>query len=57
MCGGFGWNARELGNGAQQIKAIDVVTADGELIHADEENNSDFYWAARGERAPATSAW
>jgi FAD/FMN-containing dehydrogenase len=48
MCGGFGWNAREFGNGSEQIQAIDVVTADGELIHADETMNSDFLWAARG---------
>lgn len=48
VCGGFGWNAREWGNVAQQIQAIDVVTADGELIHAAEEENADFQWAARG---------
>ena len=27
---------------------IDLVTADGELIHASETENSDFLWAARG---------
>ena len=48
MCGGFGWNAREWGNGSEQILAIDVVNADGELIHADETQNSDYLWAARG---------
>ena len=48
MCGGFGWNAREWGNGAEQLLAIDVVTAEGELLHCDETQNSDFLWAARG---------
>lgn len=48
MCGGFGWNSRLWGNGSAQIKAIDVVTADGELIRADETQNSDYLWAARG---------
>ncbi len=28
--------------------AVDVINADGELLHCDEERNSDFLWAARG---------
>ena len=28
--------------------AVDVVTADGELVRADSRQNSDLYWAARG---------
>ena len=28
--------------------AVDVVTADGELVRADASQNSDLYWAARG---------
>ena len=48
MNGGFGWNSREWGNGAHHVLAIDVVTADGDLIRADSEQNSDFWWAARG---------
>ena len=27
---------------------IDVVTADGELVHASEDSHADLYWAARG---------
>jgi FAD/FMN-containing dehydrogenase len=46
--GGQGWNARGLGWGAEWVEAIDVVTAAGELIRADAEQNSDLYWAARG---------
>jgi FAD/FMN-containing dehydrogenase len=30
------------------VFAIDVVTADGELVRADETQNSDLLWAARG---------
>jgi FAD/FMN-containing dehydrogenase len=48
MCGGFGWNFRQFGNGCRNVMSIDVVTADGELIHCDERENTDFYWAARG---------
>jgi FAD/FMN-containing dehydrogenase len=30
------------------VEAIDVVTADGELVRADESNHPDLFWAARG---------
>jgi FAD/FMN-containing dehydrogenase len=46
--GGQGWNARGWGWAAEQVVAVDVVTADGELVRADAEQNSDLYWAARG---------
>jgi hypothetical protein len=46
--GGMGWNHRGWGWSAEQIVAIDVVTADGELVRADSEQNTDLFWAARG---------
>lgn len=46
--GGQGWNGRKLGWACEHVTAIDVVTADGELIRADEAQNSDLLWAARG---------
>jgi FAD/FMN-containing dehydrogenase len=46
--GGQGWNSRAWGWGCINVVGIDVVTADGELVHADEEQNSDLLWAARG---------
>jgi FAD/FMN-containing dehydrogenase len=30
------------------VTGVDVVTADGELVHADEDENPDLLWAARG---------
>lgn len=48
MNGGFGWNSRKTGTGAQHVEAVEVVTADGELIRADANQNSDYYWAVRG---------
>ena len=30
------------------VTAVDVVTADGELVRADAEQHPDLYWAARG---------
>jgi FAD/FMN-containing dehydrogenase len=46
--GGQGWNSRQWGWGCENVLAVDVVTADGELVRADAERNSDLYWAARG---------
>lgn len=48
LTGGYGLNGKTFGSGASNIIAIDVVTADGELIRADENTNSDYLWAARG---------
>ncbi|MTD52623.1 FAD-binding protein [Amycolatopsis sp. RM579] len=46
--GGFGWNGRVHGPACMSVEAIDVVTGDGELVHADEHHHSDLLWAARG---------
>lgn len=46
--GGWGWNSRAIGPACMSIAGVDVVTAAGELIHADAQHNADFWWAARG---------
>lgn len=46
--GGFGWLSRIFGPACASVTAIDAVTADGELLHADEHANADLFWAARG---------
>ena len=46
--GGYGWNGRKLGIACQSVIGLDIVTADGDLVHADAQNNSDLFWAARG---------
>jgi FAD/FMN-containing dehydrogenase len=46
--GGQGWLARGHGWAAENVVAIDVVTADGALVRADAQQNSDLWWAARG---------
>lgn len=46
--GGFGWNSRNWGLACENIVAIDVVNANGHLLHANSAQNSEFYWAARG---------
>lgn len=46
--GGYGWNGRKMGIACQSIIGMDIITANGELIHANSEQNSDLFWAARG---------
>lgn len=46
--GGFGWNSRVVGPACMSVEAIDVVTAEGEIVHASANENADLYWAARG---------
>ena len=46
--GGFGWNGRVHGPACMSVEAIDVVTAAGEPVRADESSHPDLLWAARG---------
>jgi FAD/FMN-containing dehydrogenase len=46
--GGYGWNGRVHGPACMSAEAIDLVTADGEPVHASEHENADLLWAARG---------
>jgi FAD/FMN-containing dehydrogenase len=46
--GGWGWHSRHLGPACASVTAVDVVTADGELVHADEHHHAELLWAARG---------
>jgi FAD/FMN-containing dehydrogenase len=46
--GGQGWNSRAQGWACQSVVGLDVVTADGNLVRADEDENPDLLWAARG---------
>jgi len=49
--GGWGWLSRVIGPACMSVVGVDVVTADGELIHADQHQNTDWLWAARGSGA------
>ena len=46
--GGFGWNGRVHGPACMSVEAIDLVTANGEEVHASATENADLLWAARG---------
>jgi FAD/FMN-containing dehydrogenase len=48
LSGGIGWNAGVWGHACHSVEAIDIVTAQGELVRADDSNNSELFWAARG---------
>ncbi|MGO4257440.1 FAD-binding oxidoreductase [Marmoricola sp. RAF53] len=46
--GGLSWYARSHGLACNNLVSIDVVTADGEVVRADERENADLFWALRG---------
>ncbi|MBY0423342.1 MAG: FAD-binding oxidoreductase [Parvularculaceae bacterium] len=46
--GGFGWNGRVYGPACQSVMAIDYVDANGDVGRADDSQNADMLWAARG---------
>jgi FAD/FMN-containing dehydrogenase len=46
--GGYGFNAGEWGPSVLLVEAMEIVTADGELVRASETENSELFWAARG---------
>jgi FAD/FMN-containing dehydrogenase len=46
--GGFGRLARRYGLALDNLKSVDIVTADGRLLHASAEENPDLFWGVRG---------
>jgi FAD/FMN-containing dehydrogenase len=46
--GGFGWITRKFGLTIDNLLSADVVTADGNLVHATTKENPDLFWALRG---------
>ena len=46
--GGIGFLARRYGMTIDDLLAAEVVTADGELLHVDDETHPDLFWAIRG---------
>jgi len=46
--GGSGWLERKHGLAADNLVGAELVTADGEIVRADAEENPELFWALRG---------
>ncbi|KAK4173680.1 hypothetical protein QBC36DRAFT_244967 [Triangularia setosa] len=46
--GGMGWNCKNWGWACEYMVGVDVVTAEGEVLHCSETQNEDLFFAARG---------
>lgn len=46
--GGIGWIMRKYGLTIDQLRSVDVVTADGEFVKASADENADLFWGVRG---------
>lgn len=48
LSGGISFYARQHGLGVGAVRSVDVVTADGSLVHASADENAELFWALRG---------
>jgi FAD/FMN-containing dehydrogenase len=46
--GGMGWLTRKHGLSIDNLTSAEVVTADGRILRASEDDNADLFWAIRG---------
>lgn len=46
--GGLSWYGRRHGLATNSLLAVEVVTADGEVVRADPDHHPDLFWAVRG---------
>ncbi|MCI0606387.1 FAD-binding oxidoreductase [bacterium] len=48
LSGGLGWNTSTWGPGCFSVTEAKIVTADGNLVTVNQQNNPDLFWAVRG---------
>lgn len=48
LSGGIGWLRSRYGLCIDNLRSIEIVTADGHVQHANEQENPDLFWAVRG---------
>ena len=46
--GGLSWLGRKHGLACNSVRAVQLVNARGEIVHADAESEPDLFWALRG---------
>jgi FAD/FMN-containing dehydrogenase len=46
--GGFGWISRKHGLTIDNLLSVELVTANGEVVHASASENEELFWAVRG---------
>jgi FAD/FMN-containing dehydrogenase len=46
--GGIGWLTRKYGLTIDQLRSVDVVTANGDFVKASPTENADLFWGIRG---------
>ncbi len=49
--GGFGYLMGRFGMATDNLLSVEVVTADGDVLHVDAESEPDLFWAMRGAGA------
>jgi FAD/FMN-containing dehydrogenase len=50
--GGIGWYARRFGLQCNAVTAVEVVLADGSVVRATADSETELFWALRGGAAP-----
>lgn len=48
LSGGIGWLVRQHGLTVDHLRAVEIVTASGEVVIADEARHPELFWALRG---------
>lgn len=46
--GGIGYLTRKLGLTIDNVASVEIVTSNGEIVHASETDHADLFWALRG---------
>jgi hypothetical protein len=49
--GGIGWLVRKHGLAIDNLRSVEMVTGDGQLVRASETQNADLFWGVRGAGA------